>query len=169
MRTLIYILSFTFFSLTLVAQEKLDVKLNGFVDSYQALRSKPPQDFLSSRNRLRTELQISSGKSYLFTSLNAVYNSILPEQTKIELREAFFQYTTENFDLKAGRQIITWGVSDGVRITDLISPLDYTEFLARDYDDIRVPVNSIRLKYLKPNYNFELVFVPVPRVFYYSR
>jgi hypothetical protein len=43
--------------------------------------------------------------------------------------------------------------------------MDYSEFLARDYDDIRIPVNAFRLKYIKPGYNFELVFIPVSEFF----
>ncbi|MCG8410210.1 MAG: hypothetical protein MI739_02875 [Bacteroidales bacterium] len=147
------------------AQEKSNIKFNGFVDTYHALRSNTPNDFMSSRSRLRTELHINNNKTYLFTSLNAVHNSILPEQTKLELREAFFQYTNNSFDLKAGRQIATWGVADGVRITDIISPMDYTEFLARDYDDIRIPINALRLKYLKTDFNIELYFIPIPEFF----
>lgn len=140
-------------------------QFNGFIDTYHAIRSQSPNDFLSSRSRLRTELNITKGKSYMFASLNSIYNSILEDQTKIELREAYFQYTDNSWDLKAGRQIVIWGVADGMRIADVISPMDYTEFLARDYDDIRIPVNVFRIKYLKPNYNLELVFVPIPEYF----
>ncbi len=161
-----YLVVFILLSLITQAQdENIDFKFNGFVDTYHAVRSQDSYDFMSSRNRLRTELDINKGNTYLFASLNAIHNSIIEDQTKIELREAFLQYSTENWDLKAGRQIISWGVADGIRITDLVSPLDYTEFLARDYDDIRIPVNAFRLKYIKPSYNIEVVFTPVPEFF----
>ena len=144
-------------------ETKLD--FTGFVDTYHAVRSKSPYDFMSSRTRFRGELKMLKGNSYFFTSFNAMYNSILKSQTGIELREAFFEYSTSSWDLKAGRQIVIWGVADGMRITDIISPMDMTEFLARDYDDIRIPVNAIRLRLLKPKMRFELVYVPVPSFF----
>lgn len=156
---------FVLCTFTIKAQEFNKFNFNGFVDTYHAVRSKSPNDFMSSRSRLRTELNISKGKSYMFASLNAIYNSILEDQTKIELREAFFQYTDKNWDFKVGRQIVIWGVADGMRITDIISPMDYTEFLARDYDDIRIPVNAFRMKYIKPKYNIELIFVPISAFF----
>ena len=146
-------------------EEKIDIRVNGFTDTYHAVRSQKPYDFMSSRSRLRTEFSATKGKSYMFASLNSVYNSIDKSQTKIELREAFFQYANNNWDIKAGKQIVIWGVADGLRITDIVSPMDYSEFLARDYDDIRIPVNAFRLKYVKPSYNFELIFVPVPEFF----
>lgn len=163
--TLITILLIAFTLSGYCQNDEVEYKFNGFADSYHALRAESPNDFMSSRSRLRTELRITKDKSYLFTSLNAIHNSILEDQTQLELREAYFQYTTTNWDLKLGRQIITWGVADAMRITDIISPMDYTEFLARDYDDIRIPVNGFKIKYLKTDYNFEFVFIPVSEYF----
>lgn len=144
------------------AQEQ-DDKFNceGFIDTYHSVRDKGSNDFLSSRTRLRTELSMTKGNSYFFTSLNSVYNNILPDQTKIELREAYLDYSLNNLDIKIGRQIIIWGNSDAVRISDLISPIDMTEFLTRDYDDIRMPVDALRVKYLYAGLQAELVFIPV--------
>ena len=134
---------------------------SGFIDSYHAVRLQPPNDFMSSRSRLRAELKANSGNSWLFASLNANHNYLLPSRTFIELREAYFDYTASNWDLRIGRQIVIWGVSDGLRITDLVSPLDLTEFLARDYDDIRIPVDAIKWRYLDDVVKLELLFVPV--------
>ena len=158
-------LLFLWTSVVFSQENKTKFNFNGFVDTYHAVRSKSPYDFMSSRTRFRGELKMLKGNSYFFTSFNAMYNSILKSQTGIELREAFFEYTTSSWDLKAGRQIITWGVADGMRITDIISPMDMTEFLARDYDDIRIPVNAIRLRLLKPKMQFDLIYVPVPSFF----
>jgi len=142
-----------------------EIKLNGFVDTYHAIRSKKPNDMMSSRSRLRTELRIKSKNSFLYASVNAIDNSIMKDNSGIELREAYFQYTNNGWDAKIGRQIVTWGVADAVRVTDLISPMDYTEFLARDYDDIRIPINGFDIKYVQPKYKAQLIFVPVPDFF----
>ncbi len=151
---------------TLVAQyEEIDYKFSGFADTYHAVRSQSPYDFMSSRTRLRTELEVNRENSYLFTSINSQYNSLLPEQTGIELREAFFQYSTSNWDFKAGRQIVIWGVSDGMSVTDIVSPMDYNEFLARDYDDIRIPVNAVKLKYFNSTLSAEAIFIPTSAYF----
>ncbi len=134
---------------------------SGFIDSYHAVRLSSPNDFMSSRSRLRAEMKANSGNSWLFASLNANHNYLLPSRTFIELREAYFDYTAKNWDLRIGRQIILWGVSDGLRITDLISPLDLTEFLAQDYDDIRMPVDAIKWRYMDNVIKLELVYVPI--------
>ena len=151
---------------TVFSQEhKKDLNFTGFIDTYHAVRSQSPNELMSSRTRLRTELDMKKGKSYMFASFNATYNSILPEQTMIELREAFLEYTAKNWNFKAGRQIVIWGISDGLRITDVVSPMDMSEFLARDYDDIRIPVNAMKARYLTQNMRAELIFIPVSSFF----
>jgi len=159
------ILLFLLPSIVHAQDDNIKFKFSGFADTYHAVRSQSPNDVMSSRSRLRTEFEASKGKSYMFASLNATYNSIVEDATKIELREAFFQYANNNWDFKVGKQIVIWGVADGMRITDVVSPMDYSEFLARDYDDIRIPVNAFRMKYIQPNYNLELIFVPVSEFF----
>jgi hypothetical protein len=90
-----------------------------------------------------------------------------PDRTFFELREAYLEYAGTHWDLRAGRQIIIWGVSDGIRITDIISPMDFTEFLAREYDDIRMPVDAIKFRCFSNSVKMELVFVPVFQSFIY--
>jgi len=143
-----------------VHKTKLD--FTGFVDTYHAVKSQSPNNFMSSRSRFRGELKMLKGKSYFFTSFNAVHNSVLKSQTGIELREAFFEYSDKSWDFKAGRQIVSWGVADGMRITNIITAMNMTEFLAQDYDDIIMPVNAIKLRWIKPKMNFEFIFVPIP-------
>ena len=153
------------FALSAHAQDELSLQLNGFVDSYHALQLGSPYKVMSSRTRLRLEMRANYGEASLFSSVNLAYNGIIDEQSGAFLREAYFDYAGKYLEVKAGRQIVTWGVADGLRITDLISPMDYTEFMANDYDDIRVPVNAINLKYPGESFSAELVFVPVPEYF----
>lgn len=142
-------------------------RFGGFIDSYHAVRLQDPWDFMSSRSRFRGEIRGWNGPSSFFASLNANHNYLLPDRTFIELREAYFDYAGENWDLRAGRQIIIWGVSDGIRITDIIAPMDFTEFLAREYDDIRMPVDAVKLRFFRENTKLELVFVPVFQSYIY--
>ena len=149
---------------TAVAQES-PFQFNGFVDTYHAVQAEHPHDFTTSRTRLRAELRVDYENAYLFTSLNGVHNSILDDRTGVQLQEAYFNYQNDLVEFKAGRQIVVWGVADGLRITDLISPVDYTEFMSSDYDDMRMAVDGFRVKYPGERVNAEIVYVPVPRYF----
>jgi len=150
-----------------VAQDEdtLRVGVKGFVDSYHALRTEDPYDWMSSRTRVRGELSLEKGHAGAFVSANLVYNAILKDRSGLQLREAYGYYSNSHWDLRLGRQIIVWGVADGLRLTDLVSPMDYTEFLAQDYDDIRIPVGAMRLRYSREHWCVEAVAVPVSTFF----
>ena len=143
------------------SDDALQVRVKGFLDTYHALRTTENTDWMASRTRARGEVRLEKGATALFVSLNAIYNGILKERTGIELREAYLSYTKGNLDLRVGRQIVIWGVADALRLTDCVSPIDYTEFLAQDYDDIRMPVNGLRAKYTLGAITAEAVFNPV--------
>lgn len=164
-----WILVLLLFSLPAFSQEeeKNPFRFNykGFIDSYQAARTGDGWDYMSSRNRVRFECGLEKGSASAFVSVNAVYNPILKDQTGLFLREAYLDYNNEGWGLKVGKQIVTWGVADGLQLTDIISPMDYTEFLAQDYDDIRVPVTAVRFGYGTPLFHVEAVFIPVPEFY----
>ena len=143
----------------------LQVQVKGFLDTYHAARTEGRADWMASRTRARGELKLEKGAASLFLSLNATYNGILKERTGLELREAYLSYAKGNFDLRMGRQIVIWGVADALRVTDCVSPFDYTEFLAQDYDDIRIPVNGLRAKYTRGSVTLEAVCNPVVEFF----
>ena len=143
------------------SDDALQIRVKGFLDTYHALRTTGNADWMASRTRARGEVRLEKGATALFVSLNAIYNGILKERTGIELREAYLSYTKGNLDLRMGRQIVIWGVADALRLTDCVSPIDYTEFLAQDYDDIRMPVNGLRAKYTLGAITAEAVCNPV--------
>jgi len=149
----------------LPAQDGLDLSVKGFVDTYHAVRTEDPVDWMSSRTRARGELRLEKDGGGVFLSANLVYNALLKDLSGLQLREAYAYWGSPHWDIRAGKQIITWGVADGLRVTDLISPMDYTEFLAQDYDDIRIAVGALRIRYLQENWSLEAVAVPVSEFF----
>ena len=145
--------------------DSLRVNVKGFVDTYHAVRSEQPNDWMSSRTRVRGEVTIEKGNTGAYVSANLVHNAILKDRSGFQLREAYAYYSDDHWDVRAGWQIITWGVADALRLTDIISPMDYTEFLAQDYDDIRIPVGALRLRYSREKWCFEAVAIPVSSFF----
>ena len=143
----------------------LRIQVKGFLDTYHAARTEGKADWMASRTRARGEVKLEKGAASLFVSMNATYNAILKDRTGLELREAYLAYAKGNLDLRVGRQIVVWGVADALRLTDCVSPCDYTEFLAQDYDDIRMPVNALRTRYTWRSVTFEAICNPVADFF----
>ena len=149
----------------LKAQEGLDFSVKGFVDTYHAVRTESPFDWMSSRTRVRGEFRMDKDGGGAYVSANLVYNALLKDLSGLQLREAYAYWGNHYWDIRVGKQIVTWGVADGLRVTDLISPMDYTEFLAQDYDDIRVPVGALRVRYSRESWSLEAIAVPRPEFF----
>jgi hypothetical protein len=76
------------------------------------------------------------------------------------MREIYLDLYFSNFDLRIGKQQIVWGKADGVFITDVVSPLNLTEFLLPDFDEIRTGVIAAKLDYYIGNSTIEAIWIP---------
>ena len=83
------------------------------------------------------------------------------EEMEIGLREIYMDIYFDSVDLRIGKQQIIWGKADGVFITDIVSPKDLSEFLLRDFDEIRMGITSLKADYYIGDNTFEFVWVPV--------
>ncbi len=69
-------------------------------------------------------------------------------EKEAELNKAYIRgELSENLDIKVGRQIVVWGKSDSIRITDIINPINALEPGMTDMKDLRMPVFMSRLDY----------------------
>ena len=65
-----------------------------------------------------------------------------------ELREVYLQGALASaLDIKVGRQIVVWGKSDNIRITDVLNPIDNREPGLVDIEDVRLPLTMSRLDF----------------------
>ncbi len=75
-------------------------------------------------------------------------------EKEIEILEAYIQGSiTDSLDIKIGRQIIVWGKSDIIRVTDILNPLNTRELGATEIEDLRLPVTMTRLDYYLGNWS----------------
>lgn len=51
------------------------------------------------------------------------------------------------------------GVADAMRRSRYYFSMDFTEYLARDYDDIQFPVNAVRLRYVRNKWSAEAILI----------
>jgi hypothetical protein len=69
-------------------------------------------------------------------------------ETEMMLDEVYLLGSlTRDLDLKAGRQIVVWGRSDNIRITDVLNPLDLRWPGLVDIEKLRLPVTMSKLDY----------------------
>lgn len=87
--------------------------------------------------------------AYEFNGRNNYTEKFLEENEKeLELDKLFIRGSLNKaLDIKIGRQIVVWGKSDNIRVTDILNPLDLREPGMTDIEDLRLPVFMTRLDY----------------------
>ncbi|MCP4457381.1 MAG: hypothetical protein GY816_05050 [Cytophagales bacterium] len=148
--------AFSFFIKAQEAEQKLET--NGFIRNYMGVLTAPPNKFSINQNTLNLEFKLQTEKFGLYA--NPYYYQYADQEDVFDIRELYIDLVTDKFDFRIGKQQIVWGQADGVFITDIVSPLDLTDFLLRDFNEIRIGVNAVKVNYYPHNdHNFEMIWV----------
>jgi hypothetical protein len=129
--------------------------------------------------RLRTELFLElngtfsdswklriSGKgfydfAYRINGRDDYTREVLDEYEKdAELFEVYIMGSLlSSLDVKAGRQIVVWGKSDYIRVTDVLNPLDLQIPGLTDIEYLRLPVTMTRMDYYFGNWSLSSIAI----------
>lgn len=103
--------------------------------------------------------------AYTLNDRDTYTDEVLSEmESELELREACAQGPLlKSLDVKVGRQIVVWGKSDNLRVTDVLNPLDLREPGMTDIEDLRLPVAMAKLDYYAGPWNLSLIALPETR------
>ncbi len=81
-------------------------------------------------------------------------------KTQARLDDTYIQGRITNYiDLKVGRQIVVWGKSDSIRVTDVINPLDNRLPGMTDIEDLRLSVGMAKLDYYAGAWNISAILI----------
>ena len=84
---------------------------------------------------------------------NGYENEINLNELNIELE------ISPNLDFKTGRQVIVWGKSDSIRITDILNPLDNRAPGLVDIKNLRLGRFMSKLDYYVDDYNLSMITI----------
>ncbi|NOQ26344.1 MAG: hypothetical protein GQ564_13350 [Bacteroidales bacterium] len=133
-------------------------EISGFVRNYTgALYNNG--DFSILQNTLNLDIT-KSGDKIAFKANPMLYH-YNADSLDLRLRELYLDLYFTNFDLRIGKQQVVWGKGDGVFITDIVSPLNLTEFLLPDFDEIRTGVIATKFNYYIGNSTLEVIWMPI--------
>jgi hypothetical protein len=119
------------------------------------------------RLQVKTEKQLGR---VLFRSTADIYYDAVPEDHSIDLemgkgfidlREFSASFSLlDVMDIKAGRQILTWGTGDLLFINDMF-PKDWNSFLGgRDTEYLKAPSDAVRAGIYTGTVNVDIVYTP---------
>ncbi|MCD6347382.1 MAG: hypothetical protein J7L96_08190 [Bacteroidales bacterium] len=134
-----------------------DTDFSGFARSYAGVMF-DTGDFSILQNTLNLDIS-KSGNKVAFKA-NPMLYSYNADSLDLRFRELYLDLYFKNFDLRIGQQQVVWGKADGVFITDVVSPLNLTEFLLPDFDEIRTGVLATKFDYYIGNSTLEVIWIP---------
>lgn len=150
----------------------LPFDFNGFAEMRFGMRTQNDahqRDVSIGELRLQTQVEkYFSAASFRLTT-DFLYDPVLGRHAidlergtgSIDLREAYIIFTPADFmDVKAGRQILTWGTGDLIFINDLF-PKDWNAFfIGRDEDYLKAPSDAFKVSLFHPFANIDIVYTP---------
>ena len=111
--------------------------------------------FLDYEHKFENEIKIKINAQAYYDAIYSIKgrekftDAVLDElESQVELFDAYIEgKISENLDFKVGRQVIVWGRSDTIRVTDILNPLDNRLPGMQDIEYLRLPVTMAKLDY----------------------
>lgn len=144
----------------------LPVEVHGFVEGAASGRvdDDPAQssDLVLSEARFRLDLSHFTDRAELRFKGDFTADDVAGGGVDVDIREALILLRATNWlDVRAGRQVLTWGTGDLVFLNDLF-PKDFQSFfIGRDDEFLKAPSNSIKLSAYSKAFNVDFVWTPV--------
>lgn len=145
--------------------EERELQWNGFVEAAFGSRwDRDPQVDQKQTlgdTRVRLETHWFGERMTIGFKGEAWYDSYL-DTFDSELRDLSLGFSpTANWDLKVGRQVLTWGTGDLVFLNDLFAK-DWVSFFAgREDEYLKAPSNTVRATWYSNVVNLDLAWTPV--------
>ena len=143
---------------------KAEFSLHGFVQGNYALdtaASNPDgRDSKLAEERAQIKLEADQGPFSFFVKTDLAWDH-LDDKEDLELREGTINYTATAWDLKLGRQMVTWGLGDLVFINDVF-PKDYEAFFSgRPLEYMKKGVDGVKIGLYPDIASFEVIAIPL--------
>ena len=145
--------------------QALALSVHGFLEGAAGARltdsPTQPKDATLGEGRLQVELsQEGPADSRLFFKADLVGDGV-EERGDADLREFYLDVSpAQVIDIRAGRQILTWGTGDLLFINDLF-PKDFVSFfIGRSLEYLKVGSDAVKLSLYPGPFSLDLVAVP---------
>lgn len=117
------------------------------------------RDFILGEERLQLEYAQRSGTGGFSTKADLFHDAI-DQVTRLDIREAYLDLSVGQLDLRAGRQIVTWGVGDLEFISDVF-PKDWVAFLSgAPMEYLKVGSDAINLNLHPGPFSVQAIAIP---------
>lgn len=149
----------------LLAQQtaRAEVTLSGFLQqntAFNTVTANPDgHRYKWLEERAQIKLDATGGAWRLLAKGDLAYDH-LGQQDEAELREGYVDYTASNWDMRIGRQVITWGLGDLVFVNDVFPKDHEALFAGRPLEYLKRGVDAVKFGAYPEFASVELVLAP---------
>ena len=141
-----------------IKEENKDFNIYGSVTASSEYNYKDRKEISSTKLSTNLKLEYIVDEFHKIKSTIKAYkatNKNIDNDRGFDINELSVEGTFHNgIDAKIGRQIVVWGKSDNIRITDVLNPLDMTTPGMVDIKDLRLGKNMTKLDYFSGKWAF---------------
>ena len=168
---------FLFFSSSAFALNLTDkLTISGFIKNETAVRLEEWDKFMKIENMAQLEVEYRlTPQIYIFGILREWYDSAYDAEEDWEhnrkvlgktrgtdwLREIYIDYYSNKLDIRIGKQQVVWGTADGVKLLDVVCPMDMREFVLDEFAESRIPLYMLKVEY-SPKVDGTIQFLLIP-------
>ncbi len=142
---------------------RAEVTLSGFLQqntAFNTVAANPDgRHYKWLEERAQIKLDATGGAWRLLAKGDFAYDH-LGRQEQSELREGYVDYAAGDWDLRMGRQVITWGLGDLVFVNDVFPKDHEALFSGRPLEYLKRGVDAVKLGAYPAFASFELVYTP---------
>ncbi len=137
----------------------VDVSLGGFLQGNYTPRVVDGNDFILAAERFQLKLGMNYRGVSIFTKTDVFYDAV-ENEVGLAPRESYLDYTSKLWDVRVGRQIITWGAGDLIFINDIF-PKDFAAFFAgRPLEYLKKGSDAFKFNLYLNVISAELILIP---------
>jgi hypothetical protein len=139
------------------------LSLHGFLQGNYSVNASDENpdggDFKWAEERVQLKFEGNRDPYHLTIKTDVFYDHI-EDASDIELREGYVDAVSGSWDMRLGRQIITWGIGDLIFINDVF-PKDYEAFYAgRPMEYLKKGIDGLKVGLYPPAVNIDVVLIP---------
>jgi hypothetical protein len=150
--------------------------ISGFIKNETAVRLEEWDKFMKIENMAQLEVEYRlTPQIYIFGILREWYDSAYDAEEDWEhnrkilgrtkgtdwLREFYIDYYSNKLDIRIGKQQVVWGTADGVKLLDVVCPMDMREFVLDEFAESRIPLWMLKVEY-SPKVDGTIQFLLIP-------
>lgn len=122
-------------------------------------------DFTAGSLTAQGELKGYFGNSNIFVDGRLIFDATdfsndNPEIFSARIKEAWYLYDGSWWSIKIGRQISTWGAADGLTVTNVLCPNDYTVFSSEKITDQKIGIDAVKLSFGNAVFLVDAYYIP---------